>query len=179
MTEPYLGEIQIFGFNFNPRGWALCNGATLPIQQNSALYALLGPLYGGNGSTTFQLPNFASRLAIGQGAGPGLTPRTAGQTFGVASVTVSMDEMPMHTHGLSAYTTSDTANLSPTAAAGVGFGPRSGRGSVMYVPDATADVLLSPAAVSSTGSNQSHNNNQPVLGLNFSIALLGTFPSFQ
>ena len=87
MTQPYIGEIQLFGFNFNPRGWAFANGATLPISQNTALFSLIGTIYGGNGQTTFQLPNFAGRAGVQQGNGPGLSPRTLGQANRIEGMT--------------------------------------------------------------------------------------------
>ncbi len=99
MTEPYIGEIQLFGFDYNPYGWALCNGATLPVTQNNVLYSLLGVAYGGNGTTTFQLPNFVTRAGCQQGAGPGLTPHTLGSNFGSASVSLQSTQIPMHQHG--------------------------------------------------------------------------------
>ena len=107
MSEPFIGEIQMFGFYFNPRNWAYCNGATLPIQQNTALFALLGTQYGGNGQTTFQLPNFAGRGGCQQGQGPGLTPRSLGETFGTNTVTLTSTQIPQHNHGITAFAQSD------------------------------------------------------------------------
>ena len=103
MTEPYIGQIQLFGFNFNPLGWAFCNGTTLPISQNTALFSLVGTIYGGNGQTTFQLPNFAGRAGCQQGNGPGLSPRSLGETFGVNTVTLTSNQIPQHNHGVNAY----------------------------------------------------------------------------
>ncbi|MDT0977977.1 tail fiber protein, partial [Staphylococcus pseudintermedius] len=103
MTEPFVGQIQIFGFNFAPRDWAVCNGVTMPIQQNTALFSLLGTQYGGNGQTTFQLPNFINRAATQQGQGPGLTPHSIGEPYGVNAVTLTTLQMPAHSHALNVY----------------------------------------------------------------------------
>jgi microcystin-dependent protein len=172
MSEPYVSQIQLFGFNFNPRGWAYCNGATLPIAQNTALFSLLGTQYGGNGQTTFQLPNFAGRAGCTQGQGPGLTPRTIGETFGVNTVTLTSQEMPSHNHGINAFApanvSSPVANgglSQPTVAANKPF--------TSSAPNTTfAPNMLQP----SQGGGQPHQNQQPYLGLNFCIALQGIFP---
>lgn len=172
MTQPYIGEIQVFGFNFNPRGWAFCNGATLPISQNTALFALLGTTYGGNGQTTFQLPNFAFRAPMEQGAGPGLSPRTLGETGGVQNVTLTPNQMPAHTHGFSASSTAGTV-ASPLAA--VPAPGASGRTPPPRYATA-ANTLMGPSGTA--GGGQPHQNLQPYLGINFCIALQGIFPSF-
>ena len=119
MSDPYIGEIQIFGFNFNPRGWAFCNGAVLPISQNTALFALLGTTHGGNGQSTFQLPNLAARAACHFGQGPGLGSRAMGETFGASTATLSILEIPPHSHGVNAFTQPDPAKRT-SAPAGVG-----------------------------------------------------------
>lgn len=118
MTEPYTGEIQLFGFNYAPYNWAFCNGAMLPIQQNPALYSLLGTNYGGNGQTYFQLPNFAGRAGCNQGNGPGLTSRTIGEVFGTQNVTLLSTEMPAHTHALTVYNQTDVSKRASTPSAG-------------------------------------------------------------
>ncbi|KRA45205.1 tail fiber protein [Pseudoxanthomonas sp. Root630] len=179
MTEPFVGQIQPFGFNFNPRGWAFCNGATLPIQQNTALFALLGTQYGGNGQTTFQLPNLAGRAGCQQGNGNGLTPRTIGETFGVNTVTLTQQEMPSHTHGINAYVQNDTSRRggAPVTNGGLSLpGATTSRPFVAVAPTTTfAPTMLQPNA----GGGLPHANQQPYLGLNFSIALQGIFPSFS
>jgi microcystin-dependent protein len=174
MTQPYIGEIQLFGFNFNPRGWAFANGATLAISQNTALFSLIGTIYGGNGQTTFQLPNFAGRAGNQQGQGPGLSPRSLGQTFGANTVTLTSNQIPQHNHALNAFVPS-------TASAPVGNGALSQAGIsanrpfVSSAPNATfAPNMLSP----SQGGGQPHENQQPYLGVNFCIALQGIYPSF-
>lgn len=180
MTDPFIGEIALFGFNFNPRGWAFANGATLPISQNTALFSLLGVNYGGNGTTTFQLPNFAGRAGCAQGQGPGLTPRTVGETFGTNTVTLNSNQIPGHTHALTYFNTSDTtkraASPSPNNALS---GPT----------DSTITAFLAPGTVGTTfapnmlspnqGGGLPHENQQPYLGVNFCIALQGIFPPRQ
>jgi microcystin-dependent protein len=178
MTQPYIGEIQLFGFNFNPRGWAFANGATLPISQNTALFSLLGVTYGGNGQTTFQLPNFAGRAGCQQGNGPGLSPRSLGQSFGVNTVTLTANQIPQHNHGINAYAQADTAKRvgTPVANGGLsGAGTTSVRPFASGAPNTTfAPNMLSPSA----GGGQPHQNQQPYLGVNFCIALQGIYPSF-
>ena len=174
MTEPFIGQIQIFGFNFNPRGWAFCNGTTMPIQQNTALFSLLGTQYGGNGQTTFQLPNFAGRAGCEQGQGPGLTPRTIGETFGVNTVTLTTQQIPQHNHGINAFVPSNSG--SPATNGGLSQpGIAANRPFSSSAPNTTfAPNMISP----SQGGGQPHQNQQPYLGVNFCIALQGVFPSF-
>ena len=178
MTEPYIGEIQIFGFNFNPRNWAFCNGAALSIQQNTALFALLGTQYGGNGQTTFQLPNFAGRAGCEKGQGPGLTPRSLGETFGNNTVTLTSAQTPLHNHGINAFSQSEISKKSGSPSNGSAL---SSLGSVTAKPfiATTLNTQFAPNMIQpSAGGGQPHQNQQPYLGLNFCIALQGTFPSF-
>ena len=201
MAEPFLAEIRIMSFNFAPRGWALCNGQLLPINQNQALFSLLGTTYGGNGQTNFALPDLRGRTPIHDGAG-----FTLGQRAGTQAHTVSMQEKPTHSHVL---------NADGGGTALVPLNNRLGNaGSDVYVPPsltsplpeaviddsevtltwhegvlqfyasaggggfaAAALVAMNPAAVSSAGGSQAHNNMQPYLTLNFCIALQGIFPS--
>ncbi|MGK5003407.1 phage tail protein [Janthinobacterium sp. LB2P70] len=177
MTSPYLGEIQVFGFNFTPYGWASCNGATLQIQQYSALFALIGTQYGGNGTTTFQLPNFTGRAPCSQGQGPGLTPRVMGETFGTNSVTLNVTEIPNHTHQLTVYRQPTAALQHNTPLAGdalIALG-----GTAAFVPATQPNMTLSPTAIGTAGGGLPHENRQPMLALNFCIALQGEFPSFD
>jgi microcystin-dependent protein len=179
MTEPFIGQIQPFGFNFAPVNWAFCNGATLGIQQYTALFSLLGIQYGGNGSTTFQLPNFSARAAGGPGTGVGLSPRAVGDTFGVAQVTVTSAEMPAHRHTLTAFAQTDTTKRSGAPVAGGGLS-LPGSNAVKPFSNAPPNAPLSPTMLlPSSGSNQPHSNQQPYLAVNFCIALQGEFPSFS
>ena len=174
MTQPYIGEIQLFGFNFNPRGWAFANGATLPISQNTALFSLIGTIYGGNGQTTFQLPNFAGRAGCEQGNGPGLSPRTLGETFGVNTVTLTSNQIPQHNHGINAFVPANSGT--PAANGGLSQpGIAANKPFSSGAPNTTfAPNMLSPSA----GGGQPHQNQQPYLGVNFCIALQGIYPSF-
>src|SRR5579859_6730154 len=121
MTEPFLGEVQIFGFNFAPYGWALCNGATLQISQSATLFSLIGTQYGGNGTSNFQLPNLTNRSPCSQGQGLGLTARVIGETFGEDSVTLIQSEMPLHIHTAALHRTATAANKAATPATGYGL----------------------------------------------------------
>ena len=179
MTEPFIGQIQLFGFNFNPRGWAFCNGATLPIQQNTALFSLLGTQYGGNGQTTFQLPNFAGRAANQQGQGAGLTPRTIGETFGVNTVTLTTQQMPLHNHACQVYAQNTQASRSSSPAAGNWLSVSSDAAATAFLPAGAVNTTFAPNMIQpSAGGGQPHQNQQPYLGVNFCIALQGIFPSF-
>lgn len=165
--DPYLGEIRAVGFAFAPKGWALCNGQTMAINQNQALFAILGTTYGGNGVTTFQLPNLNARMPMH--AGPGYV---QGQVGGEAAHALTAAEMPAHGHALHAST--DFANTSLPANALPGAKPRGGQN--IYGPPGSP-VGLAPTAVAATGGSQPHDNMPPYLVLNFIIALQGIFPS--
>ena len=179
MTEPYIGQIQSFAFNFAPRGWSLCNGATLPIQQNTALFALLGTQYGGNGQTTFQLPNLAGRAATQQGTGPGLTPRLIGAPFGVNTVTLTTQEMPVHSHALTYYAQTDTTKRAQAPTSGAALSVPTNSEVFPFVPGpASPNTQFAPNMLQPAGGGQPHQNQQPYLAINFSIALQGVFPSF-
>jgi len=171
MSEPFLGMIAIYGFNFAPRGWAMCNGQILPIAQNTALFSLLGTTYGGNGQTTFALPNLQSRVPLHFGQGPGLSQYDLGQSSGTESVTLTLNQMPTHNHASTTpATTADGNSIDPAAGAVLGAGT-----SIYRV--AAATVQMSPTPTSNTGGNQPFSIIQPILGLNFCIALEGIFPS--
>jgi microcystin-dependent protein len=179
MTEPFIGQIQPFGFNFNPRGWAFCNGATLPIQQNTALFALLGTQYGGNGQTTFQLPNLAGRAAAQQGTGPGLSARSIGQSFGVNTVTLTTQEMPGHSHAVTYYAQTDTSKRTSTPASNVALSvPTSSEVFPFVGAGSPVNTQFAPTMLQPSGGGQPHANQQPYLAVNFCIALQGIFPSF-
>lgn len=175
MTEPYLGEIQLFGFDFAPLNWALCSGQIMPIQQNTTLYSLLGAQYGGNGQTNFALPNFGGNAANSQGEGPGLTPRVVGEIVGQPRVMLLPDEMPRHTHTAQIYMARGTPGRVNTPAPGVApSNPTTAQG---FVTDGQPDTPFAPLTLYPTGGNLPHNNQQPFLTVNYCIALRGVFPN--
>ncbi len=171
MADPFIAEIRIFAGNFAPRGWALCNGQLLAISQNTALFSLLGTTYGGDGRTTFALPNLQGRAPMHQGAGPGLTPRTLGEQAGSQTVTLLTTEMASHSHAMVATPGLAAARL-PTDSTLA----RSRNGSA-YQTQASNLATMAPAAITPAGGNQPHNNLQPYLTLTFIIALQGIYPS--
>lgn len=176
MTEPFVGEIQAFGFNFAPRGWAQCNGALLSISQNTALFSLLGTTYGGNGTTTFALPNLMGRAACNQGQGPGLSHRGQGSSFGESAVSLTTVQMPTHQHALTLYAQPDPTRRAGAPAAGnAASNPTSGSPFLASTPTTT----FAPGLIGPTGGGQAHPNEQPYLGVNFCIALQGIYPSFE
>lgn len=179
MSEPFLGEIRPTSFGFAPRGWAMCNGQLLSIQQNQALFALLGTFYGGNGVQTFALPNLQSRIPIHQGQGPGLSPYTIGQVGGVEAVTLLQNQMPSHTHLVSASSNSGTSTAPSGNLLGVtnsGTAPAPVAGQLDFVTT-LPNTTMEPATIGDVGSFQPHSNVQPYLTINFIIALQGIFPS--
>ena len=167
--SPYLGEIDLVPYNFSPTGWAECNGQLLPISSNTALFSLLGTMYGGDGKSNFALPDLRDRVPVDAGQGPGLTDYVQGETGGEYQHTLTIAEMPAHTHFLKADTSIGTSsrpanNLMAKNAAGI----PSYRG--------TSNQTMSPAAIGLTGGGQPHNNLQPYLGLKYIIALQGVYP---
>lgn len=171
MSEPFVGEIRMFAGNFAPRGWAFCDGQLLAVSQNDALFSLLGTIYGGDGRTTFGLPDMRGRLPIHAGTGPGLSPRRLGAKAGAENVTLTVNQMPSHGHPFqgtaSAATSRDPVGNSPAEAQ-----------ADAYVEDLTAFSLASQA-VTATGGSQSHTNMMPYLCVNFIVALVGIYPSRQ
>ena len=166
MSEPFLAEIKIMGFGgFAPKGWAQCNGQFLPINQNQALFALLGTRYGGNGQTTFALPDLRGRVPEHQGT------RIAGSRFGEEAHTLTSTEMPAHTHLVSANDAVATSNAPIANGRLANSTPQN-----LYGPF-SAPTAMDPGAVANTGGSQPHNNMQPYLTVNFCIALQGIFPS--
>jgi microcystin-dependent protein len=166
MAEPFLAEIRIMSFNFAPKGWAMCNGQFLPINQNQALFALLGTMYGGNGQTTFALPNLRGKVPIHFGSA-----HTLGEAAGSTSVTINATTMPQHAHFLQA-SNADGAVKSP-------LGNILARHvSTPYTQVSSGGLIaFPPTAVTNAGGSQPHNNMMPFLTLNFCIALQGIFPS--
>ena len=170
MSEPFLSEIKIMAFNFPPKGWAFCNGQFLPINQNQALFSLLGTTYGGNGQTTFALPNLQGRVPIHMGSG-----HTLGEAAGSSAVTVNIQQLPTHTHFFNA--SNNAANqTSPFDNNGVGAHVPAQANNSTYLPPSNL-VTFAPESVTSIGGSQAHTNQMPFLVLNFCIALQGIFPS--
>jgi microcystin-dependent protein len=168
MAEPFLGEIRMVGFEFAPAGWAMCNGQLLPIAQNVALFSLLGTLYGGNGVTTFALPDLRGRVPIHQGQGPGLSQRVIGTPTGAEAITLTAGQMPSHTHTLEA--NPNNADTKDPTGAVLAAGHD-------YAGPASPPAAMSPDAIAAAGGGASHDNMQPSLTVNFIIALQGIFPS--
>lgn len=168
MSEQFVGEIRLFSFNFNPRGWALCNGALLSISQNTALFSLLGTTYGGNGINTFALPDLQGRAPVHRATTGSYT---QGQVSGAEQVAITPSTMPMHTHLLLATTTAGDKKL-PTTALAASSNP-----STYYYSATTNPVQINPGSIGSVGGSQAHSNMQPYLVINYCIALQGIFPS--
>lgn len=173
MSDQFVGEIRAFGFTFAPTGWALCNGQLLPISQNTALFSLLGTQFGGDGKSTFALPNLQACAPLGFGQGPGLSSRAIGETGGEPAVTLLASQMPSHTHTPLANTTNPQTN---TPVGNTWAPPGAGRGLNLYDPAPGTGVPMKPGAVGTAGGGQPHNNLPPYLTLNFCIALQGIYP---
>jgi len=171
MSEPFVGEIKIFAGNFAPRGWAFCDGQLLAVSQNDALFSLLGTIYGGDGRTTFGLPDLRGRIPIHLGTGPGLSPRNQGARTGVESVSLTVNQLAPHAHGSSTVTV-DSADSEIPADNLLAYTDNFD----LYSP-APANTALSTNSSSSSGANQPHNNMMPYLCVNFIIALVGIYPS--
>jgi microcystin-dependent protein len=170
MADPFVAEIRIFPFNFAPKGWAWCNGQLMPISQNTALFSLLGTTYGGDGKSTFALPDMQGNAPMHPGQGPGLSLHDLGETGGSETVTLLQSEMPAHSHSVSASVADGTSQtpVGEKLATGVGIG--------QYAP-AASFIQLSQNALTPAGGDQPHNNMMPYLTLNFNIALQGVFPA--
>ena len=170
-SEPFIGELMLTGSNFCPQGWTMAAGQILPIAQNTALFSLLGTYYGGNGVTTFALPDLRGRTAIGIGQGPGLTDRTIGEMGGTETVTLTQQEMPAHTHAANAST------LAGNTANPAGALPARTLRTLLYRGGAPADTTMAPDAIGYAGGNQPHANMPPYVAMTWCIALQGIFPS--
>ncbi|MFZ3238361.1 MAG: tail fiber protein [Stellaceae bacterium] len=180
MSDPYLSMIEAFGFNFAPQGWALCAGQTLSIAQNQALFALLGTTYGGNGTTTFNLPDLRGRLALGFGQGSGQSSYALGAVGGQEAHQLLANEVPSHTHGLNA-TNNGQANGTNVPSGGVlmgsGYGIEANNPVENIYGNAAPTVVMAAGAVGAAGGGQPHENRMPFLTINYCIALQGIFPS--
>jgi microcystin-dependent protein len=172
MSNPFLAEIRIFPLNFAPQGWALCNGQILPISQNAALFSLLGTTYGGNGTSTFGLPNLQGNVPIQPGQGPGLSQYVLGEMGGSPTVVLLHAEIPAHSHSLNVKETPPPAT-DPSPSSSEIFARSNGGAAYAAASNLGA---MSPSTIAPTGGNQPHNNMMPYLALNFCIALQGIFP---
>lgn len=182
--EMFIGTVMPFGFNYVPADWLPCNGQMLNISQYTALYSLLGTYYGGDGRTTFGIPllnglakgaTTPSPVVVGQGNGPGLTPRTIGQTFGFDTVTLTQQQVPSHTHGFQLYPSNPSSSNSPIGKAALGNPNDNG-----FLPwGSTPAVTLATSTVAPQGGNQPHNNDQPTLEFLYCICLNGIYPQFN
>lgn len=173
MTEPYIGEIRMFGGNFAPAGWALCDGSILQVSANEALFSLLGTKYGGNGRTTFGLPDLRGRVPIHVGQGPGLTNRTIGAKGGGEDVTLTVNNLPSHIHAWQASGTAGNTSV-PTGKV-LATAPEE---HPIYSDNASSPGNMSSSAIASSGGNSSSVDNlMPYLAINFIIALVGLYPS--
>jgi microcystin-dependent protein len=171
MSNPFLGEIRMFGGNFNPRGWAFCRGQLLPIAQNDALYALIGTTFGGDGQVTFGLPDMQGRRPISQGQGPGLSSYVVGQAAGVESIQLLNSQLPAHTHLIAAVSHAGNSNI-PTNNFWAAWSDN------QYDTGGVPNTQLAAGTIgASAGTGTAHSNLSPSLAVNFIIALAGVFPS--
>ena len=171
MSDPFVAEVRIVGFNFAPRGWAFCNGQLLPISQNTALFSLLGTTYGGNGQSNFALPNLQGLVPMAPGQGPGLSNHDLGETGGTETVTLSTSQLPSHTHSVMA-TNVPGAVKAPSVSVGL---DRSSGGNIYLTPPANLVPMAAENPARNVG-DQPHNNLMPYAVLNFIIAMQGIFP---
>jgi len=171
MADPFVAEIRIFPFNFAPKGWAFCDGQILPISQNTALFSLLGTTYGGDGRSTFALPNLQGSAPMHPGQGPGLSLHDLGETGGSETVTLLESEIPSHAHGLMAV--SQPGDLADPTGRSVA---RASTGNPFQTVTNVNIVQMAAQTLAPTGGDQPHNNMMPYLTLNFCIALQGVFP---
>jgi microcystin-dependent protein len=171
MSTPFLGEIRIFGFNFNPRGWAFCQGQLLAISQNTALFSILGTTYGGNGTSDFALPNLQGYVPLHSGQGAGLSQYFLGEVTGSQTVTLLTTELPAHAHA------ANCSSIDGDSADPIGNVPAKDALGGNNVFSNSQDSLMSTGAISLAGNGLPHNNLQPYLAMNYCIAMLGVFPS--
>lgn len=176
MPEPFIGMIILYGCNFNPRGWALCAGQILPISQNTALFSLLGVTYGGNGTTSFALPDLRGRAPISQGQGPGLSNYLIGQTLGSENISLLTAQLPQHNHGFKVANSSASVSMPTNNASIANFTDINADRGQLY-NSLVPSTALNSTSVGATGGNLPHNNMQPYLVMNFCIATQGIFPA--
>ena len=176
MSSPFIGEIRLVGFNFPPKGWAMCNGQLLAINQNQALFSILGTTYGGNGVTTFGLPNLQSRVPMHFGTGGGLSTRNLGEVGGEEAVTLNSTQVPYHGHAMTTIAAAATTN-NPTGALPAQAKLASNSAQVNSFASASGGQVALFPEVGSAGGGQPHTNLPPMLCLNYAIALVGIFPS--
>lgn len=172
MSEPFVGEIRMFAGNFAPRGWAFCDGQLLAVSQNDALFSLLGTIYGGDGRTTFGLPDLRGRIPLHQGTGPGLSSRRLGSKGGAENITLTTNQLASHTHDLNANKAAATTSAPQGKVVAASDGATVG---MLYGQPAT--VNMASNAIVNTGGSQPHTNLMPTLCLHFIIALFGIYPS--
>jgi len=173
--EGYIAQIIMFAGNFAPRNWAFCQGQIMSIAQNTALFSLLGTTYGGNGQTTFALPDLRGRVPVGTGTGPGLSTIDLGEVAGEQNHTLIITEIPAHNHALSAYA-DDVANTANPTGNSLSVGQLNNQTVSMY-RNTNPTALMNPQSIGIAGGSQPHNNMQPYLGMNYVICLFGIFPS--
>lgn len=169
MSNPFVGEVRLFGGNFAPNGWAFCQGQLMAIAENEVLFQLIGTIYGGDGQQTFALPDLRGRVPVHQGQGPGLSVRPIGQTGGSETVTLTHGQMPAHSHALRA----STAAASASGPAGALLAATS----VNSYDNSAAGIGMAAGGISAAGASQPHDNMAPTLALNYIISLYGIFPS--
>ncbi|HVH80612.1 MAG TPA: tail fiber protein [Stellaceae bacterium] len=177
MSDQFLGEVRSFGINFAPNGWAMCDGQIMAISQSSALFALLGTMYGGNGTTTFQLPNLQSRVPMHFGTSPAGNNYSQGEIGGAENVSLTINNLPMHSHAfIGSNTIANTTNPATGSALAQIENNQGQTGAPYYAPDATTQSL-NPGSIGPAGGNQPHTNIQPYLTITWCIALTGVFPA--
>jgi microcystin-dependent protein len=178
VSAPFLGEIRIFGFNFPPRGWMLCQGQLLSISQNTALFSLLGTTYGGNGINTFGLPDLQGRVVLSSGQGPGLTNRNLGEKLGSASVSLTAQQIPSHNHPANCTNLPGSLTGNPLGTPVNQVWAADAAGATQeYAPPPAILQTMNPRAIGNTGSGLAHENQTPYLVINYSIAMQGIFPA--
>jgi microcystin-dependent protein len=175
VSDPFIGEIRLFGFNFAPVNWAFCNGQLLPINQNVALFSLLGTFYGGNGTNNFALPDLRSRVPLGMGQGTGLSDYNIGQTGGAETVTLAVTQLPSHNHSVNASDASGVSLFGPSDRSDSPAGHVLGRAEI-YRDKPDGKTVMNAEMIGNTGGGRPVSVIQPYLTLNFCIALSGIFP---